>query len=692
MMTPALKAVHEQLAALSQPPSSKPKKKDRDKKEKKKDKHKKRLSMELVPVPTKKSRSNKEHSGARKEKKRLRKKDGVKSGGPVLPPPAPTASLLPSAALESDGYKEPSKFPTMSYEEKRQLSLDINKLPGDKLGRVVHIIQSREASLKNTNPDEIEIDFEALKPSTLRELEKYVCSCLRKSKKHAEGKEMKMGSSSSDDSEASAPEDTGPVPKHKMTSRIKDVKRTHGQPAGTTVVVQSRPAQEPQTHNPVYDPLTHFMNPQLNQASNQPAVPHAMGLVSQVPTHTGPVHPLAPLPSCPAIHTALPQQPSRPSSRATPLPAKVACVALSLAQSQPQPLVPSPPSHILATLSTQPPQALLEDDEETPPISQVHSFLQTLHNRGPHTHSPQQGPLNPVLNQRHTQSLGLMPSCQPVLNGPDHHRGASIEPSVAHAPSKAELYSTAAAGSSPLTHSPRFHTAEQRSPAHSNRNEPRASGPSIKEERASHSPVLSASAYSPKHRADFPQLPASFPDSPGLQHERIKQEGKPGLSSKKTPDVKLKNMGSWASLAQRSQSSHPSSGRSSSDSFELFRRAAREKEERERQLRAQEQARSHHDKPRKDEDEPLEPFRRRHEQPFPQAVTTLAPAQPVPLPQALPTQPKAPPPAHAAAQSLDQQRELARRREQERRHREAIDTIDINFQSDLMAIFEENLF
>ena len=29
----------------------------------------------------------------------------------------------------------------MSYDEKRQLSLDINKLPGDKIGRVVHIIQ-----------------------------------------------------------------------------------------------------------------------------------------------------------------------------------------------------------------------------------------------------------------------------------------------------------------------------------------------------------------------------------------------------------------------------------------------------------------------------------------------------------------------------------------------------------------------
>lgn len=75
----------------------------------------------------------------------------------------------------------------MSYEEKRQLSLDINKLPGDKLGRVVHIIQTREPSLKNSNPDEIEIDFETLKPSTLRELEKYVSSCLKKKKKPSGG-------------------------------------------------------------------------------------------------------------------------------------------------------------------------------------------------------------------------------------------------------------------------------------------------------------------------------------------------------------------------------------------------------------------------------------------------------------------------------------------------------------------------
>lgn len=63
-----------------------------------------------------------------------------------------------------------------------KLNISLSKLifSGDKLGRVVHIIQSREPSLRDSNPDEIEIDFETLKPSTLRELESYVASCLRK--------------------------------------------------------------------------------------------------------------------------------------------------------------------------------------------------------------------------------------------------------------------------------------------------------------------------------------------------------------------------------------------------------------------------------------------------------------------------------------------------------------------------------
>merc|ERR1712098_325709 len=84
------------------------------------------------------------------------------------------------------------KSTPMTYDEKRQLSLDINKLPGDKLGKVVQIIQHREPSLRDSNPDEIEIDFETLKPSTLRALEAFVTQSLRKKprKKKGEGKKV----------------------------------------------------------------------------------------------------------------------------------------------------------------------------------------------------------------------------------------------------------------------------------------------------------------------------------------------------------------------------------------------------------------------------------------------------------------------------------------------------------------------
>lgn len=94
------------------------------------------------------------------------------------------ANAVGGAGAGPSGFdsEEEDNAKPMSYDEKRQLSLDINKLPGDKLGRVVHIIQSREPSLRDSNPDEIEIDFETLKPSTLRELETYVASCLTKKK------------------------------------------------------------------------------------------------------------------------------------------------------------------------------------------------------------------------------------------------------------------------------------------------------------------------------------------------------------------------------------------------------------------------------------------------------------------------------------------------------------------------------
>jgi len=53
---------------------------------------------------------------------------------------------------------------------------------------VVSIIQQREQSYRDSNPDEIEIDFEQLKPTTLRELDKYVSHCLKKKTAKQKGK------------------------------------------------------------------------------------------------------------------------------------------------------------------------------------------------------------------------------------------------------------------------------------------------------------------------------------------------------------------------------------------------------------------------------------------------------------------------------------------------------------------------
>ncbi|XP_010290490.1 PREDICTED: bromodomain testis-specific protein-like [Phaethon lepturus] len=154
-----LKAVHQQLRALTRAylPRLK-KKKGKPKREKSKNKEKSKIKSLIQ------KKKNLKHK--KKSKKKLSLNIQSKKTMQQV--------LLAHKSEDEDGAKP------MNYDEKRQLSLDINKLPGDKLGKVVHIIQSREPSLRNSNPDEIEIDFETLKASTLRELERYVASCLRK--------------------------------------------------------------------------------------------------------------------------------------------------------------------------------------------------------------------------------------------------------------------------------------------------------------------------------------------------------------------------------------------------------------------------------------------------------------------------------------------------------------------------------
>ncbi|XP_067157041.1 bromodomain testis-specific protein [Apteryx mantelli] len=160
-----LKAVHQQLRALTRTSLPRLKKKKGKAKRERRNKEKAKIKSLIQ------KKKNLKHK--KKSKKKLSLNIQSKKTMQHV--------LLAHKSEDEDGAKP------MNYDEKRQLSLDINKLPGDKLGKVVHIIQSREPSLRNSNPDEIEIDFETLKASTLRELEKYVATSLRKRprKQHA---------------------------------------------------------------------------------------------------------------------------------------------------------------------------------------------------------------------------------------------------------------------------------------------------------------------------------------------------------------------------------------------------------------------------------------------------------------------------------------------------------------------------
>uniref|UniRef100_A0A914LKY6 Bromodomain containing protein n=1 Tax=Meloidogyne incognita TaxID=6306 RepID=A0A914LKY6_MELIC len=94
---------------------------------------------------------------------------------------AKESSAAPRREYEFNSEDEHATEP-MTYEEKRQLSMDINMLSADKLSTVVNIIEARE-KITDFNPEEIEIDFETLKPVTLRDLEAYVKMCQQQDNK-----------------------------------------------------------------------------------------------------------------------------------------------------------------------------------------------------------------------------------------------------------------------------------------------------------------------------------------------------------------------------------------------------------------------------------------------------------------------------------------------------------------------------
>ncbi|KAM9761402.1 bromodomain testis-specific protein isoform 3-T4 [Menidia menidia] len=162
-----LKAVSDQLTKLAQDPLMKSKKKGKLKKEKRsKEKDIARLK-----------------SISAKYKSIVEKLANGKAS--ALP-----ENKIQKLNMPSKCENELSSTP-MTYEEKKQLKLDVNKLPGEKLGKLVSIIHNRESCLRNAAPNEIEVDFEMLKTSTLRALQRFVETCLRKGSNSGNVKKLK---------------------------------------------------------------------------------------------------------------------------------------------------------------------------------------------------------------------------------------------------------------------------------------------------------------------------------------------------------------------------------------------------------------------------------------------------------------------------------------------------------------------
>ncbi|KAM9478800.1 bromodomain testis-specific protein isoform 11-T17 [Salvelinus alpinus] len=632
-----LKAVHDQLQKLTQEPLLKPKKKEKSKERRKK--------KETSSRP-------KQEEDLRKTKPKVQQR-GINKGVSAVHGKR-RKMALPMVPYKSDEEEVPAV--PMSYGEKRQLSLDINKLPGDKLGKVVNIIQAREASLRNANPEEIEIDFETLKPSTLRALESFAMTCLRKRpKKHNLNKLVKTKGPIQTVKKQDAEKHLQSITEE-MSSLAKKKKTTNEFPRAPAVPDLTLPSRlregigsdssSSSSSDSSNSDSSDSDSVKKTKKKKSQGAPHKVKTKTSLPLHA------SPSPAAVTKGQSTQQYPAQP----------------------PLDLLISPPDP-LSTTST--------------PTQEPPSSLRCL---------PQPSPLA-LLTSPHCQSPGQTQEVKtgPVyLNLPDRaqQEGLSALLSPLTSPPVGLLQ---AAGSRYEQLYPVLLSPLQDSPLQP-----------VKDDRR-----LSEALEETPYRKLQKQTNTRHSDSvfDGSNTSLSHPANKTTADGKNTPakkDIVLKNADSWASLRKMSLST-PSTVRSSKESFDKFRRAAIEKEEREkalilRRMQMKEMASGKSSltmpvsvPPRAAEPEPL-PCRTPTPEPAEIPLQTEdiveppPPKAPVALREEPPVAAPTPPPPLTTQTSVDREREMARRREQERRRREAMSgIIDMTMQSDIMATFEKNL-
>ncbi|KAK6641640.1 hypothetical protein RUM44_013355 [Polyplax serrata] len=218
-------------------------------------------------------------------------------------------------------------------------------------------------------------------------------------------------------------------------------------------------------------------------------------------------------------------------------------------------------------------------------------------------------------------------------------------------------------------------------------------------------------------------VPSVFDPVPGIkeekpvvvpQHTAVTEEVKPSPANPssnfasafktKPPNMadNLKNASSWSSLAQASSPHNALGGTASNmknamDSFQAFKKQAKEKADRQRALIEQQEIRRLQKEQAEKERIRIENERRREreeEEALEKARKAVAEQQQLNRVEEVKAaaQEDSSSPNHGGADKSAAERERQRLREQERRRREALaGQIDMNMQSDLMAAFEESL-
>ncbi|XP_067453980.1 bromodomain testis-specific protein isoform X3 [Thunnus thynnus] len=557
-----LKAVSDQLKRLTQDPLMKPKKREKLKKEKR---SKERDIARL------KYKSSKYKSIVEKMTNKSSTLCGNKHN--IHGVPIKCEAEVPSIP--------------MTYQEKKQLKLDIDKLPGDKLGKLVNIIHARESCLRDSAPEEIEVDFEMLKTSTLRALQRFVAACLRKCNKSINKKK--------------------PVkPTEGMqTGKLKDAGRSQVVGKEQDLIKKKKPVAKV------------IASPDLSCQSRLSDSSSSSSSSSDSSSSSS-SHSSASDSSDSESVPKTKKQKGKDSCQKVKTKSKVTRTACN--------------KHILEMkdLSKAPVKTC-----QPPPALQSLLAQSKGHSTQPHA-------------DQTCDEMTLSPPDLSALLSPMASPGILLDWAATRFEQGPVL--------SPLTDSPLQSKEETR--------------PNF------------------RYPEDFPDSQVTNVPYTNTASKSADQE-KTQLPKK---DIVLKNAESWARLVRQSVNS--TAIKSSKESFQQFRKAAIEKEEREKALKKKQMEEN---KERESPEKSLPGQTEKNPQPAkedPDSPESICTEVTLDVPEDMePQQPKSPVETQllTTQSSVDREREMARKKEQERRRREAMSGIDMTMQRDIMTTFELNL-